>query len=253
MSHHYIHIENLSYTYPDNTKALENISFKVKHGESIAIIGANGAGKSTLLLHFNGCLLPQKGSINIGDRKVLKETVKDIRKTVGMLFQNSDDQLFMPTVYDDVAFGPLNLNLPHDEVEKRVIKALHKTGIIHLKDRPPYKLSVGEKRLVTIAAVLSIKPNILVMDEPTDSLDPFARRNIINLLKTFKHTKVIASHDLDMVLDLCERTIILNKGQLIADGLTKKLLNDGKLLNQNHLEKPLSLQGCPICSKRKVL
>lgn len=251
MSHHYITIDKLSYRYPDNTQALIDISLNITHGESVAVIGANGAGKSTLLLHCNGCILPQEGSINIGGLPVTKKTLKHIRKTVGLVFQNPDDQLFMPTVYDDVAFGPMNLELPLEEVKKRISNALEVTGISSLKDRPPYKLSVGEKKLAAIAAVLALEPDILILDEPTASLDPYARKNLISLLKTFKHTKIIATHDLDMVLELCERTVILGKGKIASDSATKNILKNQKLLKENHLEKPLSMQSCPVCGKNK--
>jgi cobalt/nickel transport system ATP-binding protein len=170
-----------------------------------------------------------------------------VRRTVGLVFQDPDDQLFMPLVYDDVAFGPLNLGLPLEEVDQRVNQALATVGALHLKDRPPYRLSGGEKRAVAIAAVLSMFPDILVMDEPTSYLDPKTRRQLIELLKTFHHTLIIATHDLDLVLDLCDRTIILKAGQVAADGPTRDLLQDDELLHASGLEKPLCMQGCPIC------
>jgi len=197
MSHHIVQAENLAYTYPDGNNALKNISFLITHGESVAIVGANGAGKSTLLMHLNGHLLPGKGSLRIGDFPLTKETVHNIRRSVGMVFQDSDDQLFMPTVYDDVAFGPLNMGLPADVVNERVKSTLETVGVLHLINRPTHRLSGGEKRSVAIATVLSMSPDILVMDEPTSNLDPKARRRLINLLKSFKHTKIIATHDLD--------------------------------------------------------
>jgi cobalt/nickel transport system ATP-binding protein len=166
---------------------------------------------------------------------------------VGMVFQNPDDQLFMSTVYDDVAFGPLNLGLPVKEVDTRVRRALEIVDVLHLKDRPPHRLSGGQKRRVAIATVLSMSPDILVMDEPSAGLDPHARRQLIALLGTFAHTKIIASHDLDMVLDLCERTIILHKGMVKADGPTLEIFQDDALLTESRLERPLRLQGCPIC------
>jgi cobalt/nickel transport system ATP-binding protein len=167
-----------------------------------------------------------------------------------MVFQNPDDQLFMPTVYDDVAFGPLNLGLPPEETEARVLSALQTVGAIHLKDRPPYKLSGGQKRSVAIATVLAMSPDILVLDEPTTALDPLARRQLIGLLHSFQHTKIIATHDLDMVLDLCQRTIVLKNGAILADGPTLQIFNDAELLAKAHLEKPLRLQGCPVCSPK---
>jgi len=252
MSHHIVQVEDLNHTYPDGTKAVKGISFRIHHGESVAVVGANGAGKSTLLLHLNGYLTPQSGTVRIGDFPLTKATVRDIRRTVGMIFQDADDQLFMPTVYDDVAFGPLNLGLPPDEVELRVREALARTGVEHLRDRPPYKLSGGEKRAVAIATVLAMSPDILVMDEPSANLDPKARRTLIALLASFHHTKIIATHDLDLVLDLCERTIVLKDGQVTADGPTTTILQDMELLAASHLEKPLRLQACPICSGKSL-
>ncbi|MBI5445493.1 MAG: ABC transporter ATP-binding protein [Deltaproteobacteria bacterium] len=249
MSHHIVEVNELRYAYPDGTQALRGISFRITHGESVALVGANGAGKSTLLLHLNGYLTPGQGRVRIGDFPLTSETVRDVRKTVGMVFQDPDDQLFMPTVYEDVAFGPLNLGLPAEEVEARVRKALETVGALHLKERPPYRLSGGEKRLAAIATVLSMSPDILVMDEPTSNLDPRARRQLIDLLKTFEHTKIIATHDLDLVLDLCDRTLVLREGQLTADGPTLAIFQDDQLLERGRLEKPLRMQGCPVCGR----
>ena len=248
MSHHIVEVENLSYSYPDGTTALSGLSFLIHHGESVAIVGANGAGKSTLLQHLNGSLTPQNGHVRIGDFPLTKATLRDIRRSVGMVFQDPDDQLFMPTVFDDVAFGPLNLGLPGEDVERLTNEALTDVGALHLKDRPPHHLSGGEKRAVAIATVLAMKPDILVMDEPNTGLDPRGRRLLINQLNQFKHTKIIATHDLDLVLDICERTIVIHDGQVIADGTTETLFTDKVLLESCHLEPPLRLQGCPRCS-----
>jgi cobalt/nickel transport system ATP-binding protein len=168
-----------------------------------------------------------------------------------MLFQDPDDQLFMPTVFDDVAFGPLNQGLTESEVEARVVAALATVGVPHLIKRPPYKLSGGEKRSVAIATILSMSPDILAMDEPSSSLDPVSRRRLIELLKTFSHTKIIATHDLDMALDLCERTIVLHQGRITADGRTVDIFSDDDLLERSGLEKPLRMQGCPICGAKR--
>jgi len=250
MSHHIVEVHDLKHTYPDGTAAVRGISFRIHHGEAVAVVGANGAGKSTLLLHLNGYLTPQSGTVRIGDFPLTKETVKDIRRTVGMIFQDPDDQLFMPSVYEDVAFGPLNLGLPPEEIEQRVQQALQRTGVEHLRDRPPYKLSGGEKRAVAIATVLAMSPDILVMDEPTSNLDPLSRRTLIELLAGFHHTKIIATHDLDMVIDLCERTIVIHQGTVMADGPTADIFNDDLLLRKSHLERPLRMQACPFCSRR---
>jgi len=247
MSHHLVEVKDLHYRYPDGTSALRGVSFRITHGEAVAIIGANGAGKSTLLLQLNGCLLPQAGTVRIGDLPLNRKTLPHVRRTVGMVFQDPDDQLFMPLVYDDVAFGPLNLGLPAEEVEERVESALATVGASHLKDRPPYRLSGGEKRAVAIASVLSMSPSILVMDEPTAALDPKTRRHLIQLLKTFNHTLIIATHDLDLVLDLCSRAIVFKEGLIVADGPTLEILQNQELLDSSSLEKPLRLQGCPVC------
>ena len=251
MSHHIIEARDLHYTYPDGTRGIQGVSFRITHGESVAIVGSNGAGKSTLLLHLNGYLIPTRGALRIGDYPLSKRNLKAVRRTVGMVFQDPDDQLFMPTVFDDVAFGPLNLGMPPEEVETVVTRALETVGVPHLKDRPPYRLSGGEKRAVAIATVLSMSPDILVMDEPTSALDPRARRRLIELLKSFKHTKVIATHDLDMAVDLCERTIVIYEGSVTADGPTLELLQDEVLLAKSGLEKPLQMQNCPVCGGGK--
>lgn len=242
MSHHVIELQDVHFSYPDGTQVLDGISFRVTHGESVAIIGANGAGKSTLLMHMNGYLTPSLGELIIGDYPVSKKNIQAVRRSVGMVFQDPDDQLFMPTVFDDVAFGPLNLGLSPENIEARVMEALERVNASHLRERPPYKLSGGEKRAVAIAAVLSMTPDILVMDEPSSNLDPRSRRKLIEILKTFTHTKIIASHDLDLALDLCERTLILHNDKIVADDATQKLLQDEPLLLQYGLEKPLRLQ-----------
>jgi len=247
MSHHIVEVQDLKFSYPDKTSALKGISFRIEHGESVAIVGANGAGKSTLLLHLNGYLTPVAGKVRIGDYPLTKQTVQEARRTVGMVFQDPDDQLFMSTVFDDVAFGPLNLGLPIDEVHSRVKIALETVGVLDLMERPPYRLSSGQKRRVAIATVLSMSPDILVMDEPTAGLDPRARRLLIELLRSFKHSKIIATHDLDMVLDICERTIVIHDGLIKADGPTREIFQDDVLLSDSHLEKPLRMQSCPVC------
>jgi cobalt/nickel transport system ATP-binding protein len=247
MSHHIIEVDDLSYSYPDGNQVLKGISFRITHGEKVALVGANGAGKSTLLLQFNGCLLPEAGRVRIGEMPVTRKTLKHVRRTVGLIFQDPDDQLFMPLVYDDVAFGPLNLGLSPEEVDRQVMQALAAVGALHLKDRPPYHLSGGEKRAVAIAAVLSLAPAILVMDEPSANLDPKTRRQLIELLKTFEHSLIIATHDLDLVLDLCPRTIVLKEGRVAADGPTREIMANEELLAACNLEKPLRLQGCPVC------
>jgi len=252
MSHHFVEIKDLHFTYPDGTAALRGVTFRILHGETVALVGANGAGKSTLLLHLNGCLIPEAGTVRIGDFPLTKKTLPHVRRTVGMVFQDPDDQLFMPSVFDDVAFGPLNLGMPPEEVADKVSRSLETVGAAHLKDRPPYRLSGGEKRSVAIASVLAMSPSILVMDEPSANLDPKSRRELIDLLKTFDHTIILATHDLDMVLDLCSRTIVLRDGRVAADGPTMDILQNEELLHSSRLEKPLRLQGCPLCATAAV-
>ena len=249
MSHHIVEAQDLHFTYPDGTEVLRGVSFRITHGESVAIVGANGAGKSTLLLHLNGYLTATAGLVRIGDDPILSGNLKQVRRAVGLVFQDPDDQLFMPTVFDDVAFGPLNMGLPVDEVKNKVETALKTVGAWHLHDRPPYRLSGGEKRAVSIATVISMSPDILVMDEPTSNLDPRSRRGLIELLKGFTHTKIIATHDLDMVMDLCHRTLVIGEGRIIADGPTGDIMQDEELLAASSLEKPLSLRACPSCGK----
>ncbi|MGC2064055.1 MAG: ABC transporter ATP-binding protein [Thermodesulfovibrionales bacterium] len=243
MSHHIVEFRDVYFQYPDGTEPLSGLSFRITHGESVGIVGANGAGKSTLLLHMNGCLLPSKGTIEIGDHQMTKQTRREIRKKVGMVFQNPDDQLFMPTVYDDVAFGPLNLGLAPGRVKERVETSLGRVGGLALMNKPPHHLSGGQKSAVAIATVIAMQPDILVMDEPASSLDPRSRRSLITLLNDFEHTKIIASHDLDLILDVCERCIVIKNGKVMADGPAEKILSDRALLEENHLELPLSLQG----------
>ena len=247
MSHHLIEAENVEYSYPDGTKALRGVSFRIIHGEAVGVAGANGAGKSTLLRLLNGCLVPSAGTLRVGDVPVVRETLPRIRRIVGTVFQDPDDQLFMPTVGEDVAFGPRNMGLPEDEVKRRTTRAMESVGARHLLDRPPYRLSGGEKRRAAIATVLAMSPDILVMDEPTSGLDPKARRGLMEILRGFMHTKIIATHDLDLLLDLCGRVIVLSEGRVAADGPAMSVLADRALLEKSGLEIPLGMQRCPVC------
>ncbi len=242
MSHHIVEFKNVFFHYPDGTEVLRDVSFRITHGESVGIIGANGAGKSTLLMHLNGYLMPSSGTINVGDLYLTRQTRQEIRKKVGIVFQNPDDQLFMPTVYEDVAFGPLNLGVDEMMVKQRVEYALNLVNCLDLQNKPPHHLSCGQKSAVAIASIMAMEPDILAMDEPTSDLDPKSRRLLINLLNTFKHSKIIASHDLDFILDVCNRCIVIKEGAVAADGRAKDILTDKELLEENHLELPLSLQ-----------
>ncbi|MDO9491209.1 energy-coupling factor ABC transporter ATP-binding protein [Acetobacterium sp.] len=237
-----LEIEKLNYAYPDGHQAIRDVNLKIKEGESIALVGANGAGKSSLFKLIIGISDIKEGSIKVEELLVEKKTLKDIRRKVGMVFQNPDDQLFMTKVYDDIAFGPRNELLTEEEVEVRVVSALEQLGITHLRDRMPHRLSGGEKRVIAIATVLAMHPRVILFDEPTSFLDPQARRNVINTLDSLKMTKIIATHDLDMALDICDRVIILHHGSVFADGTVKDILLDEKLLSQCHLELPLCMQ-----------
>ena len=242
MSHHIIEFKDVFFNYPDGTEALRGVSFRITHGESVGIVGANGSGKSTLIQHMNGCLLPTSGTVTIGDLVLTKKTRREIRRKVGIIFQNPDDQLFMPTVFDDVAFGPLNLGMDEAAVRERVRWALGMVNGLDLRDKPPHHLSGGQKSSVAIASVIAMEPDILALDEPAANLDPRSRRSLIVFLKTFNHSKMIASHDLDLILDLCERCIVIGAGRVVADGPSAELLSNRSLLEENGLELPLSLQ-----------
>lgn len=242
MSHIRIDLEQVSFGYEKEQTILKNISFSVKEHETVGLIGANGAGKSTLLKLIVGLYLNFSGSIRVEDIPVEKRTLSKIRERIGYVFQDSESQLFMPTVYEDVAFAPRNYGLLEEEVDRRVKEALKAVQIMHLKDKPIYKMSGGEKKLASIATILSMTPDIILMDEPTIALDPKNRRNLIQILNQFEHLKIIASHDLDMVLDTCSRVILLADGQIIADGKTEDILTNQKLLEENSLELPLRYQ-----------
>ncbi len=235
MSHIHLKMKDVSFIYEENHFMLKEISFTAKEHESIGIIGANGAGKSTLLKILVGLNADYKGEVLVEDMPVVKSMYPKIRERVGYVFQDSSSQLFMPTVYEELAFGPRNYGFSKDEVEKRVNCALDKVHIAHLRDRHIYKLSGGEQRLVAIATVLSMQPDILLMDEPSIALDPANRRNLIKILKEFHHLKLIASHDLDMIGQVCERVILLDKGKIVADGNADEILANENLLSEHGL------------------
>lgn len=234
MNNRDIAVNNLNFSYPDGKHVLMDMNFDVCEGESVGLIGSNGAGKTTLLLHLNGTLRGE-GDIFIKGKKISSENIYQIRKEVGLVFQDADSQLFMPTVYEDVAFGPLNMGYEQKEIERKVDAALEKIKMLSFKNLLTHHLSSGEKRKISLATVLSMEPNILVLDEPSSNLDPFSRRNLINLLKSFSVTKIIASHDLDLISQLCRRCIMLSGGRIVADGNTEEILGDKKLLESNYL------------------
>lgn len=236
-----IQIEHISFSYEKNHPVLDDINIKAGGSESIGLIGANGVGKSTLLKMLVGLNLDFQGKILVDGVPVEKKSLPEIRQKIGYVFQDSDNQLFLSTAYEDIAFGPRNYGVPEAEVEKRVARALELTGITHLKDRQTYKMSGGEKKLVSIATILSMEPEIILMDEPSIALDPRNRRNLIHILNSFHQLKIVASHDLDMIWDTCERTILMADKKVICDGDTKEILSNGELLETCGLELPLRL------------
>jgi energy-coupling factor transporter ATP-binding protein EcfA2 len=234
-------IRNLRYTYPDGTKAIEGISLAIARGECVGIVGPNGAGKSTLLHHLNG-LLPEtfagEANVIIDGLPVNRQTRYTIHQKVGLLFQEPDDQLFCPTVYDDVAFGPQQQGITGDSLASVVRESLNKVGLEGFEDRVPHHLSGGEKRRVCLAGVLACNPDVLVLDEPTSNLDPRGRRELKALLRSLRITTLIATHDLELVVELCPRVIVLDGGTIVADGPTVELLGNEDLMVKHGLEKP---------------
>ena len=238
--HHSIEVEHLSFKYPDGHPALFDVSLNITPGEKTALVGPNGAGKSTLILHLNG-ILTGEGSIKVCGLNVNQENLKRVRAQVGMVFQTPDDQLFSPTVYDDVAFGPLYQGLPEEEVNTRVDQALAAVAMSDYVDRVSHHLSVGEKKRISIATVLSMQPEVLVLDEPTAGLDPRSRRGLINLLRDLPLTMLVSTHDMLMVAELFPRMVIMDEGRIVADGPTGTLMEDAALLNVHGLERPCDL------------
>lgn len=243
MSRIHIDMENVSFGYEKENRILKDISFHAEEKESIGLIGANGVGKSTFLKLLVGLNLEFEGEIRVEEIPVEKTTLPQVRQKIGYVFQDSDSQLFMSTAFEDIAFAPRNYGLPETEVEKRVEEALELTGISYLRDKQIYKMSGGEKKLVSIATILSLTPDIILMDEPSIALDPRNRRNLIRILNSFEHLKIIASHDLDMIWDTCERTVLMADGRVICDGATKDILTNQQLLEKYGLELPLCMQN----------
>jgi cobalt/nickel transport system ATP-binding protein len=230
-------VENLHFHYPDGHIALQGVSLKLCDGDKVALVGPNGAGKSTLMLHLNG-ILTGEGDLSIAGMRIEPNNLPAIRAMVGLVFQSPEDQLFSPTVFDDVAFGPLHMGLPEGEVRARVDEALEMVHMCDYRDRLSHHLSVGEKKRIAIATVLSMRPQILVLDEPSAGLDPRARRGLINLLRDLPITMLVSSHDLRMVHELFPRMVIMDEGQIVADGATADLMSDDALLEAHGLEKP---------------
>lgn len=237
-----IELKEVSFSYERNRSVLNGISLSVEHGKAVGLIGANGVGKSTILKLLVGLLTDYEGTAVVLGQSVNKKNLADIRKRTGYVFQDSDSQLFMSTVYEDVAFGPRNYGYSEKEVEERVMEALKKVHIEELRNRQNYRMSGGQKKLAAIATILSMEPEVMLLDEPTIALDPRNRRNIIQVLNEMRGTKLIASHDLDMILDTCEYTILLAEGKVVCQGKTEEILGDRVLLEENGLELPLCMQ-----------
>ncbi len=236
-----LEVRELAFAYPDGHQALYGVDFKIDSGERVALLGPNGAGKTTLVMHLNGIHPAQHGAVLIDGQQIEtseKEKLREIRGKVGVVFQDPDDQLFMPTVGDDVAFGPKNLGLNENEVAIRVETALKKVGMWDFVDRPPHHLSFGQRRRVAVATVLAMNPSILILDEPSSNLDPASRRELVEILSSLQITLLMVTHDLPYAWELCERTLILADGRIVADGATAAILKDRELLQRYRLELP---------------
>lgn len=242
-----INFEGIGYCYENKETVLQDVTFSVNQGETIGIVGANGAGKSTLMKLITGLLTATEGHLTVAGMDVNRKNIKSIRKKVGYTFQDPDNQLFMPSVYEDVAFSARQEKKSEEAIRQIVQKALAEVGGQHLADKASYKMSGGEKRLITLATVFASEPEILILDEPSVGLDPRARRQLIRLLAKRKETKIIATHDMDMALTLCDRVVVLYNGQIQANDTPMHIFNNKQLLCDNHLELPLRLQGCPVC------
>ena len=238
MNEHYLSVDNLSFEYPDGYRALSNVNLNLSKGERLGVLGPNGAGKTTLILHLNGILGELKGDIKLNEISFTEENISQIRKSVGLVFQDPDDQLFMPTVLEDVMFGPKNFGFNEKQVKENSIKALEQVKMLEFIDKPPHHLSFGQKRKVAIASVLASEPELLVLDEPSSNLDPASRRELIDILKNLEVSIILVTHDLPMALEICGRSIILNNGKVTADTDTYKILKDEKTMSDNRLELP---------------
>lgn len=237
-----LQISNLAFAYPDGNQALFGVNLTINKGERVALLGPNGAGKTTLVMHMNGIHPTMQGEVRVAGELVdvkNKESLKSIRSKVGIVFQDPDDQLFMPTVGEDIAFGPYNMGLRGDELNSVVNEALNQVGMLEFKDRAPHHLSFGQRRRVAVATVLAMKPEILVMDEPSSNLDPASRRELADVVRSLDVTIVMVTHDLPYAMELCERSVILSGGVIVADADTEKILKDSALLAANRLELPV--------------
>ncbi|HWP63428.1 MAG TPA: ATP-binding cassette domain-containing protein [Candidatus Binatia bacterium] len=234
----WIEIRHLHFRYPDGTEALRGIDLRIARGEKVALVGPNGAGKSTLMLHLNGILLPTHGSVEVAGIRVDRSTLRRVRAEVGLVFQDPDDQLFSPSVFEDVAFGPLHMGVPPEEIHERVERALAAVGMSGFEDRMPHRLSLGQRKRVALATVLSMDPSVLAFDEPSAGLDPRGRRELIGLLRGLPQTLVVSSHDMRLVAEVFPRMVIVDGGRIAADGPTEVLLANDALLDAHGLERP---------------
>nr|WP_239521884.1 ABC transporter ATP-binding protein [Geodermatophilus sabuli] len=239
-------VEDLAFAYPDGHQALFGVDLRVERGERVALLGPNGAGKTTLVLHLNGILRGGRGAVRVAGLPVDRQHLQEVRRRVGIVFQDPDDQLFMPTVGEDVAFGPRNLGLPEAEVTARVAAALDQVGMAGSADRPPHHLSFGQRRRVAVATVLSMHPEILVLDEPSSNLDPAGRRELAEVLEALPVTMLMVTHDLPYALQLCPRSVVLDDGVVVADGPTRELLADTHLLAAHRLELPFGFDPANV-------
>lgn len=238
-----IEFQNVSFAYEKDRPVLRELSFRIGDGEAVGLIGANGAGKSTVMKLLLGLIAPTEGSILVDGIRVEKKSLPEIRRKLGFVLQNSDNQMFMPTVYEDMIFAPLNYGLSREEAERRVDTALERLGMQELKHRHNHRISGGEKRMAAIATILAMEPEAVLMDEPSSALDPCNRRRVINIIRELPQTKLITSHDLDMILDTCERVILLSGGCIVADGPADSVLRDKALLEAHRMELPFCLAG----------
>lgn len=236
-----IEFEHVSFAYEKNNPVINDMSFRIERGESVGLIGANGAGKSTIMKLLLG-LASGDGRISVDGVEVNSENLSKVRKKMGFVLQNSDNQMFMPTVYEDMMFAPLNYMVSREDAEKKVDEVLRSLDLTELKYKYNHKISGGEKRMAAIATILAMEPEVILMDEPTSALDPYNRRIVINTIKGLEQTKIITSHDLDMILDTCERVILISKGSVVADGPAEKILSDKELLEKHRMELPLGKQ-----------
>jgi cobalt/nickel transport system ATP-binding protein len=247
---HALTVSDLAHAYPDGHQALYGVSLSVARGERVALLGPNGAGKTTLVLHLNGIIEAQHGTVDVAGLRVGRDTVTEVRRRVGLVFQDPDDQLFMPTVADDVAFGPANMGLRGEPLAERVAVALEQVGMSEFATRPPHHLSFGQRRRVAVATVLAMQPEILVLDEPSSNLDPASRRELADILTRLDITVLMVTHDLPYALELCPRSVILSDGIIVADGPTADVLADEDLMRAHRLELPFGFNPRAMPSPR---